>query len=210
LGGYAFFRKHKNKNYQAVFIPLVFVLAIIGGIYVSNQLALIDKRFDTTTSSFSEKQQFQQKILSEQSGAGSAYDLGTTSGNPIVIALFAFITTVFRPFLWEVKNPFMLLNFMETFLFILLLYFVLFKWGIKSVFKFFSNNNFVLFALVFTFLLSAIVGSTSGNFGTLARYKVPILPFFTAAILLMFAEYNKQVPEHKKSFIHKKLQWFIK
>jgi len=47
------------------------------------------------------------------------------------------------------------------------------------------NNPNVLFALIFSISFAFAVGVSTFNFGTLARYKIPLLPFFLVALILI-------------------------
>jgi hypothetical protein len=42
----------------------------------------------------------------------------------------------------------------------------------------------IVFAIIFAFS----VGFTSYNFGSLSRYRIPLLPFYVGAILILRAE----------------------
>jgi hypothetical protein len=48
------------------------------------------------------------------------------------------------------------------------------------------KDSTILFCLIFSIIFAFAVGFTSMNFGALARYKTPALPFyFTAMVLLL-------------------------
>ncbi|HRA12632.1 MAG TPA: hypothetical protein PKX31_13225, partial [Chitinophagaceae bacterium] len=42
------------------------------------------------------------------------------------------------------------------------------------------------FCLVFTLIFAFAVGISSYNFGTLSRYKIPCLPFYAVALIVIF------------------------
>lgn len=124
--------------------------------------------------------------------AGSGYSLGELDGtlsNMISKAPQAINVTLFRPYLWEVKNPLMLLSAIEGSLLLFFFLYVLFS--IRK--RFFSaiNNPDILFMLIFSIILAFAVGITSYNFGTLARYKIPLMPYFSLALVLIYYE-NKE------------------
>jgi hypothetical protein len=39
--------------------------------------------------------------------------------------------------------------------------------------------------MVFVLILAFGVGTNSGNFGTLVRYKIPLIPFFLSSLFIM-------------------------
>lgn len=121
--------------------------------------------------------------------AGSGYSLGELDGTfsgMIGKAPQAINVTLFRPYLWEVKNPLMFISSLESTLIFTLSLYILFSIRMRI----FSalNNPDILFMMVFSTILAFAVGITSYNFGTLARYKIPLMPYFTLALLLIYYE----------------------
>lgn len=115
-------------------------------------------------------------------GAGGTYDIGTLDGSwgsMISLAPKAIIVSIFRPFIWEVSNPLMLLAAMESLVFLILLV----KLVLKGKFRNQLKDPFLVFCLVFTLLFSFAVGISTGNFGTLMRYKIPMMPFLGVFLL---------------------------
>lgn len=118
--------------------------------------------------------------------AGSGYSLGELDGtflSMIRLAPQAMNASLFRPYIWEVKNPLMLLSALESLMLLILTLYIIIKKNIK-VFLSFSSPN-VLFALVFSIAFAFAVGVSTFNFGTLVRYKIPLLPFFLVALILI-------------------------
>jgi hypothetical protein len=121
--------------------------------------------------------------------AGSGYTLGELDGtfqSMLRLAPEAINVSLFRPYLWEVRNPLMLLSAIENSIFLILTIAIFFKRGF-GIFKAFQNPD-IIFCLIFSLIYAFAVGVSSFNFGTLARYKIPLLPFFTMAIVLIYNE----------------------
>jgi hypothetical protein len=53
------------------------------------------------------------------------------------------------------------------------------------------SDSAIFFCFVFAIVFAFFVGSTTLNFGTLVRYKVPCMPFYIIALVLML-EYRKK------------------
>lgn len=118
--------------------------------------------------------------------AGSGYSLGEldgTFGSMLTLAPQAINVSLFRPYVWEVRNPFMLLSALESLFLLLFSLYILFKKNVSLLIGF-SNPN-VLFALIFSITFAFAVGVSTFNFGTLVRYKIPLLPFFVIALVLL-------------------------
>jgi hypothetical protein len=123
--------------------------------------------------------------------AGSRYSLGEFDGtfsSIIKLSPQAVNVTLFRPYLWEVKNPLMLLSAIESFVILLFTIYVLFIR--RQVLFIMLVNPHVVFCLVFSITFAFAVGVSTFNFGTLARYKIPLLPFYILALALLL-NYSK-------------------
>jgi hypothetical protein len=130
---------------------------------------------------------------------GSSYSLGEIDyGNPLSIALkfpAAINVTFFRPFIWEVKNPVMLLSALESTVILIFTLIVFFRAGFRKFFGLIISKKEILFCFSFALIFGFSVGFTTYNFGSLVRYKTPCIPFFLIALVLI----NEHVMEKKKS-----------
>jgi hypothetical protein len=118
--------------------------------------------------------------------AGSGYSLGELDGtfeSMIRLAPQAINVSLYRPYLWEVHNPLMLMSALESLAF--LVFTVVVAWvSRRRLLTLFMDYN-ILFCLAFALVLAFAVGISTFNFGTLIRYKIPLLPFFTVALVLI-------------------------
>lgn len=121
----------------------------------------------------------------------SGYSLGEIEFTPLGVlqkAPEAFFVTFYRPSLFEIRNFATAFESFQSTLLLLLTVYLIFKVGLINLFKqIFFNNNVRAF-LVFAILLGIAVGLTSFNFGALSRYKIPCLPFYTAALTIIYFE----------------------
>lgn len=125
--------------------------------------------------------------------AESAYNLGNfepTIGGVLMKAPAAINVALYRPYFWEANKPIVLFACLESTLFLMVTLYVFFKRGLIGFFKAIYKNPIVLFCLLFAIIFSFAVGLTSGNFGTLMRYKIPMMPFYAMALGLIY----KRVP----------------
>jgi hypothetical protein len=118
--------------------------------------------------------------------AGSTYTLGKLDGSiggMLKLAPQAINVSLFRPYIWEVRNPLMVMSALESFTLLLFTLYVIYKNRasfLKSAF-----NPDVLFCFVFSITFAFAVGISTFNFGTLSRYKIPLLTFYLLALLFM-------------------------
>ncbi len=130
--------------------------------------------------------------------AGSGYSLGEldgTFGSMIRLAPQAINVSLFRPYVWEVRNPLMLLSAIESFFLLMMSFYVIYKKK-SGIFSSLTNAN-ILFCLIFSVSFAFAVGVSTFNFGTLVRYKIPLLPFFLISLVLILnhSKSDKNVAE---------------
>lgn len=196
-----YLKQIKNKDVRQILFPFVFISIVLLGAFFANRIASTDAKF-SGKESFVEKARTQQANLQV---AGSAYSLGTNSQNPLIVGLLGIVVSIFRPFIWEVSNPLMVLAFLESSLIMILFYFTFFKWGLGNAIGFLAKDSFILFTFAFTLIFASGVGASSGNFGTLLRYKIPCLPFLVSSLLIMFQKFTGSVNYIHQSALHRLL-----
>lgn len=128
---------------------------------------------------------------------GSRYSLGEiefTLTGLIQIAPAAAIAGLFRPLIWEALEPSLILNGVESLIF---LYGLIRFFGNRpfSKLRYIRNNEFLIFSFIFVLLLAFITGLTSGLFGVLVRLRAPLLPFL---MLLLFIDYSSVLKQKKQ------------
>lgn len=132
---------------------------------------------------------------SERDG-GATYSLGTQDGTFAgMLKLFvpAVNVSLFRPYLFEARNPVMLLSALEATFFLLFTIQILFKVGISNFFKIISSNPLANFSLIFAIIFAFFIGVSSYNFGSLVRYKIPLMPFYVIGIYIIQSVATKKV-----------------
>ena len=118
---------------------------------------------------------------------GSSYDLGEfepTPGGMLSKFPQAVAVTLYRPFLWETKKVIVAFSALESMFFLFLSLKLFFRYKLK-LFKLLGRDPNLVFFVVFALIFAFAVGISSYNFGALSRYKIPCLPFFTAALLIL-------------------------
>ena len=186
------FRTIRSMVLKILLVPLVAFFVIVSGYFAIVKVGEDDPRY--SISKIAETARVTAYDIRYWSGreAGSGYSLGEldgTFGSMIRLAPQAINVSLFRPYIWEVRNPLMLLSAIESlFLFGITLYILIRKkWVFFSAF---ANPN-VLFAMVFSISFAFAVGVSTFNFGTLVRYKIPLLPYFLVGLILIWDYSNK-------------------
>ncbi|NEN23412.1 hypothetical protein G3O08_07855 [Cryomorpha ignava] len=186
--------KIKNSYIRAAILPLVGAVSIFAMVYTLNFMAQYNKTY--SMDSFVDTAQSMQgwhyvegENSGDNHGRGSSYTLGAYDENSwqgmLKIFPAAVNVTFFRPYIWEVKNAGMLAQAFESLVFLLFTLFAVLKTGPIKVYRYISNDSFLLMCVVFAIFFGFAVGFSSYNFGALSRYKIPAVPFFIAALFII-------------------------
>lgn len=190
------FLRNKKSLLKLIALTVVFLAStIVLVVSLSSTLSSIIEDSKTHLESF---QGAFSNLDEEDNGSGFTNDNDDISANGIISRTpLAVVTTVFRPFLWEVKKPIMLFSALESLLALLATLFVLVKCRVFKFFYYIFTDPNILFSFVFSMLLAVIIGLSTFNFGTLVRYRLPILPFYFFMLLSIYTN-NKEARRLKK------------
>ena len=174
----------KSHFLKVIALPLILFIVVAGGLFIIDTIGQQNQRF-SADNLVGEAATFNANNMA----AGSSVDVGI-SGNMgtlqlLKVAPLAIITTLFRPFIFEVSNPLMLLSALEGTYIIYLFGLILVRTGIVNAFRIISQNPMVSFCLIFSLIFAFAVGIATSNFGTLVRYKIPCIPFFMTALFII-------------------------
>lgn len=131
--------------------------------------------------------------IASVSDEGSAYDLGAMDpsfGGMIKKFPQAVVVSLFRPYIWETRKVMQMLNALEAAMFLWVTIKVLLTIGPRRTWRTISADPTIQFCLIFAIIFAFAVGISSGNFGALSRYRIPALPFYGIAMMLIFYKNN--------------------
>lgn len=114
------------------------------------------------------------------------YDVGEldgTLGGTLSKAPQSIVAGLYRPFIWEARNPFILMSGLENLVLLLLTFRIFFKIGFFKTINAISNTPLLFFCLFFALFFAFSVGLATANFGALVRLRSPMVPFFVYLLL---------------------------
>lgn len=190
----------KNFVIKTIITPIFFTLGIVGAFYGATQITKNDEKYSLdkigqTTKSTAEWIHYVSKTQN-----GSSYTLGTLDGTfagMLKLAPQAINVALFRPYLWEVRNIPMFISAIESLIMLFFTIYILIKVGIFRTFTIISSTPIVLFCFIFALTFAFAVGISSYNFGTLVRYKIPLMPFYVAGLYIMDGFIEKKRKKRK-------------
>ncbi len=184
----------KSGFLKGAFAP--FLLAIGGGLVFYSFSNLIEgTQYDLNK--VAQKAYITADWIHQMSSEGSAYDIGLDQMDGTMMGMLklypkGIFITLFRPFIWEVKNVNMLLAALENLILVFLTLQVIKNQKWATIIKRLKTEQMVVVCLIFTLFFGGIIGIVSSNFGTLVRYRIPLLPFYTIALIIL--GYKKPKP----------------
>lgn len=102
----------------------------------------------------------------------------------------AFVITVYRPFIWEGRGLTGLLAAIENLILLIVsLRAVLLLFQHPSLFKRAWRSPLFRSCLIFVFLYSIVVAGSTPNFGSISRYRIPLIPFLVGALAILQYHY---------------------
>jgi hypothetical protein len=178
----------KSPVVRWVVRPFIIVAGLAVAIYGMNVVAAADARFNLDKIGEQSKltADYLQGVSKTENGSG--YNIGEqdgTLGGMAKLAPQAIVVALFRPFLWESRNPTMLLSAIEATYFIVLTIRIFLRVGVLKTLRAVVSSPILTLCFVFSLIFAISVGISSGNFGTLVRYKIPLMPFYLAGLYIM-------------------------
>ncbi|MFK8046420.1 MAG: hypothetical protein AB8B72_13070 [Crocinitomicaceae bacterium] len=134
---------------------------------------------------------------------GSSYNLGEvdyTAQGVLMKVPASLNVTFFRPYIWEARNPVVLLGALES-LALFILFLIVLYLGRFKLMKALKNQFLLKGMLIFILVFGVAIGFTSYNFGALGRYKIPILPLFSFTLCYLWFHLKKLSNPNSKSLL---------
>lgn len=179
-------KKIPSAMLRILLTPIMITIAVVLGYYALIAVGEDNKRY--SLKALGQTAEITANYLyyvSEKQG-GSSYTLGdfdySVTGMVKKLPL-AINVTLFRPYLWEAKNPIMLLSALESLALLIFTIVILVK--TKFLFALRKIDPTITFCLVFAISFAFAVGFSTYNFGSLVRYKIPLVPFYLIALFVL-------------------------
>jgi hypothetical protein len=139
------------------------------------------------------------RISNEQDGSG--YTLGDM--DPTLLGMLekapaGVNVTLFRPYLWEAKKPIVMLSALEALLYLVFTIVAIVRNNPIRMIQRILADETLQFCLLFTLIFAFAVGISTSNFGSLVRYKIPCLPFYTAFLIILLYPPKEELVLRKK------------
>ena len=172
----------KHIVFIRIQIIFMFLILLIVALIERNNITEI-----LSSNLLSEVKSMQQAQLE---AGGSSYNISNIEDGSFFGSIRSYLVSLnvalFRPYIWETPNIIAVANALESLAVMVMSIYLLYKLKFIGFFKIALENQILTFALVFTLLLAPLAGLVSFNFGTLVRYKTPVVPFYYTYLVLIY------------------------
>ncbi len=194
-------KRIENKTLSSIFTVLAFgVGAVVGMLlvrYFTSMEAGQEYQFDKLAGNIEYQKQMYSAVNQQIAGKDSYFTIST--GNPVAMIFGGLSATFFRPMIWEINTPIVLLSAIESNIFLFLTLYFFFKRGVRRFFSIPFTDSVILMCFVFSLVFAIAVGVSTANFGALSRYKIPCMPFYLVFLILLYNKAGLAYP-----------RWFVK
>ncbi len=188
-------KKIRNKLLRFLTIPLTGVVVLVAASLLLSYMGQYLGVYGDVDSMITKVKVTQEDLLRSTVYGSNSYNIGIIDPTPMGLlskAPAAIVAGLFRPFLWEARNPFVIISGLENLAILLLLVFIMIKVGILNFFRAIIKDPFLTYALVFALLFAFGVGLASTNFGALVRYRIPMMPFLVSGLFILLQHYRER------------------
>lgn len=198
-------KRIRNALVKFVFLPIAITGLFVFSLFVLQQLGSqlgkfsLDEALKTAS--------ITSEYLRSDAVGGNSFSIGAfdaTWQGALGKFVPATMAGLFRPYLWDVNNVVMLLSALEnTFLLVISLRLL---WRTKVIRMGYAvfHDPLVAFCLLYSLCFGFMIGLTTSNFGSLVRFKIPMLPFFLSGIYVALRLYALPKGERVKAEITRK------
>lgn len=184
----------RNPLLRMVLVPGIYISIIAGSYVVFVNTGdyfgkfSIDRALKTAS--------ITQNDLKQDYYQGNSFDIG--DWEPTLLGALgkfpqATIAGLYRPWIFESKNIVMLFSGLENLIIFGLTLYALVKLKWRRFRQLISGYPILLYSLLFALLFGFMIGLSTSNFGALVRFKIPLIPLYMSAILLLIQSNKGQL-----------------
>ncbi len=169
--------------------PLVLILSVTAIFLIINKITQSNSRYGFKNIFETSKITGDYIARVSKIAGGSYYSIGDIEYSFtgfIKAAPAAVNVTLYRPYLWEVSNVLMLVSALENTLLLLFTLYVFYKTGFIRSLVIINKTPYLFACIAFIIPFAFAIGISTMNFGTLARYKLPLIPLYTSGLSYLY------------------------
>lgn len=180
----------KSAFHRILIFPSIFLISwLIGGAILANTGKILGGDYETIDKMINKADVIRRDLVRSEQYGSNNFDIGQYDKNNFFSIMMkipqAMTAGLFRPFLWDVRNIVMLLSGLENLFIMVFVIIIVFRRGPMFLINTLFDHPLILFSFVFAMIFAFSIGFSTSNFGALVRYKIPLIPFFMAALFFI-------------------------
>ena len=180
--------KIKSIVVKSLLLPFILIIAALISYWMVLEVGEENARYNLDNLTYTAESTARWLSYVSEVEGGSGYSLGDYDYSPsgIIKKIPAAVNvTLFRPYLTEVSNPVMLMAALESLMVLLVTLYVFGKSIWNSALSIIWKKPEIIFCLLFSLSFAFAIGFSTYNFGSLVRYKIPLIPFYLVGLFIL-------------------------
>ena len=180
--------KIKSFAFKILTLPIIIILAIGLSYWMVIEVGEDNQRYNIDNLAYTAESTARWLSYVSEVEGGSGYSLGDYDYSPsgIIKKIPAAVNvTLFRPYLTEASNPVMLMAALESMVMLFITLYVFGKSIRNSSLSTIWKKPEIIFCLLFSISFAFAIGFSTYNFGSLVRYKIPLIPFYLIGLFIL-------------------------
>ncbi|MEM9022818.1 MAG: hypothetical protein AAGB22_03700, partial [Bacteroidota bacterium] len=191
----------RNRVLAVLAVPGLLLLTF--GIGLQVIILLNDSLGDYSPDKIIDKAIVTQSDLKREYYGDNSFDIGDIDPSFIgFVSKFppATLAGLFRPFIWESNNIVMLFSGLENLILLILFALALLRSRLVGLPGQLFRDPMLLFCFAFSVFFAYAIGLTTANFGALVRFKIPLIPFFAASVLILMRSNKRKTAVPQRTY----------
>lgn len=171
---------------RGVSYPLILLIGVVSGYLLL--VVLSDELGKYSLDRIFEEAAISNKDFKNEAYKGNSFDIGEvkpTFESMINKSPLAINAALFRPYITEANNILMVISGIENLFILGFTLYILWRVKVIGIFGYFNKHHLLTFSLIFSLFFAFSVGISTANFGSLVRYRIPLLPFYISALIII-------------------------
>ena len=178
--------KIKGSFIRGISYPIILIIGFFSGYFLL--MVLSDELGKYSLERVLEEAVVTNKDLKSDYYKGNSFDIGEVK--PTIESMLekspaAINAALFRPYITESNNVLMFISGLENLFTLLFTIYILFRVKVFGIFAYFNKHHLLTFSLIFSLFFAFSVGISTSNFGSLVRYRIPLLPYYIASLIII-------------------------
>jgi len=177
-----------NQFLKVTIIPFVLVVLFAAVILIFNNFGSYLGEY-SLDKILSKAVKTQQDLVRSAYGSNS-YNIGefdASIGSIITKVPAALNLALFRPYIWDARNPVMVLSGLENLFMLGFSIYIVIRVKFSILLRSLFSHPLLIFSFLFSLFFAFSVGLTTANYGALARLKIPCIPFYLSSLFILYS-----------------------